>query len=142
MTVLQQEGATALWNMGVSETKQSHAFTQPEGRDCDHSSWFCPEEIQEEFVWKMLSEYFLEVVGIESQIVHRSPQTLSVPSISFYFIYWLKLKGNKAYYANTELIKSKFLKRNTKMKIDETIIRPVVKYSSETWTLTTKDEKT
>jgi len=28
------------------------------------------------------------------------------------------------------------------MKIDETIIRPVVKYSSETWTLTTKDEKT
>ena len=52
------------------------------------------------------------------------------------------VKGNKAYYANTKLIKSKFLKRNTKMKIHKTIIRPVVTYSSEIWTLTAKDEKT
>ena len=51
-------------------------------------------------------------------------------------------KGNKAYYANAKLIKSKFLKRNTKMKIYKTIIRPVVTYSSETWALTAKDEKT
>ena len=50
------------------------------------------------------------------------------------------VKGNKAYYAIAKLIKSKFLKRNTKMKIYKTIIRPVVKYSSETWALTAKDE--
>ena len=49
-------------------------------------------------------------------------------------------KGNKAYYANEKLIKSKFLKKNTKMKIYKKMIRPVVKYSSETWTLTAKDE--
>jgi argonaute-like protein implicated in RNA metabolism and viral defense len=30
-------------------------------------------------------------------------------------------KSNKAYYANAKLIKSKFLKRNTKMKIHKTI---------------------
>ena len=49
-------------------------------------------------------------------------------------------KGNRAYYANAKLIKSKFLKKNTKMKIYKTTIRPVVMYSSETWTLTAKDE--
>jgi len=50
-------------------------------------------------------------------------------------------KGNKAYYANAKLMKSKFLTKNTKMKIYKTMIRPVVKYSSETCTLTAKDEK-
>jgi hypothetical protein len=50
------------------------------------------------------------------------------------------VKGNKAYYTNAKLIKSKFLKKNTKMKIYKTIIRPVIAYSSETWTLTAKDE--
>jgi len=50
------------------------------------------------------------------------------------------VKGNKVYYANAKLIKSKFLKRNTKMKIYKKIIRPVVTYSSETWALTARDE--
>jgi len=50
------------------------------------------------------------------------------------------VKSNKAYYANAKLIKLKFLKRNTKMKIYKTIIRPVVTYSSETWSVTAKDE--
>jgi hypothetical protein len=51
-----------------------------------------------------------------------------------------RAKGNKAYYANSKLIKSKLLKKNTKMKIYKTMIRPVVTYSSETWILTAKDE--
>jgi hypothetical protein len=51
------------------------------------------------------------------------------------------VKGNKAYCDNAKLIKSKFLKRNTEMKIYKTLIRPDVTYSSETWNLTTKDEK-
>ena len=49
-------------------------------------------------------------------------------------------KGNKAYCANVKLIKSKFLKKNTKINIYKTVIRPVVTYSSETWTLTAKYE--
>jgi hypothetical protein len=50
-------------------------------------------------------------------------------------------KDNKAYCASAKLIKSKFLKKNTKMKIYKTMIRPIVTYSSQTWTLTAKDEK-
>jgi hypothetical protein len=49
-------------------------------------------------------------------------------------------KGNKACYANSKLIKSKLLKKNTKMKIYKMMIRPVVTYSSETRTLTAKAE--
>jgi len=49
-------------------------------------------------------------------------------------------KGNKAYYANAKLIKLKFLKKNSKTKIYKTMIRTVITYSSETWTLTAKDE--
>ena len=49
-------------------------------------------------------------------------------------------KGNKAYYANAKLIKPKFLKKNSKMKIYKTMIIPVVTYSSQTWTVTAKDE--
>ena len=49
-------------------------------------------------------------------------------------------KGNKAYNANSKQIKSKLLKKNTKMKIYKTMIRPDVTYQSETWTLTAKDE--
>jgi hypothetical protein len=49
-------------------------------------------------------------------------------------------KCNKAYYANAKLMKSKFLKKNAKMKIYK-MIRPVV-YSSETRTLTAEDENT
>jgi hypothetical protein len=49
-------------------------------------------------------------------------------------------KGNKAYYANSQIIKSKLLKKNTKMELYKKMIRPVVTYPSETWTLTAKDE--
>jgi hypothetical protein len=49
-------------------------------------------------------------------------------------------KGNKAYYDNSKLIKSKLLKENTKMKIHKIMIRPVITYSSETGTVTGKDE--
>ena len=48
-------------------------------------------------------------------------------------------KGNKKYYAKAKLIISKFLKKHTKMKIYKTMIRPVVTYSSDTWTLTATD---
>jgi hypothetical protein len=37
-------------------------------------------------------------------------------------------KSNKAYYANSKLIKQKFLKKSAKMKIYQTVTRPVVTY--------------
>jgi len=44
-------------------------------------------------------------------------------------------KGNRAYYANAKLLRSKFLKRNTKMKIYLNLIRPVVISAFQTWIL-------
>jgi len=49
-------------------------------------------------------------------------------------------KGNKAHYVNSKLIKSKLLKKKTKMEIYKTMMRPVITYWSETGTLTAKDE--
>ena len=49
-------------------------------------------------------------------------------------------EGNRAYAANHHMLKSKIIKRSAKMQIYKTLIRPVVTYGSETWTLTKSDE--
>ncbi|PSN40557.1 hypothetical protein C0J52_10400 [Blattella germanica] len=43
--------------------------------------------------------------------------------------------GNRAYYANLKLLKNK-------LQIYLTLIRPVVTYGAETWTLTKEDQNT
>jgi hypothetical protein len=48
--------------------------------------------------------------------------------------------GNKAYYANLQLLKSKDINRNMKMEIYKTLKRSVVTYSSETWVLKKEDK--
>jgi len=52
-------------------------------------------------------------------------------------------KGNKVYYANSKLIKSKLLKKNTKMKIYKRMLRPVVTYAKvKNWKEAAKDKRT
>ena len=48
--------------------------------------------------------------------------------------------GNKAYYSSHNMLKNKNISRKTKKNIYKTIIRPVVTYGSETWTLTKSAE--
>lgn len=50
--------------------------------------------------------------------------------------------GNKAFYASLHLLKSRLISRTSKTQIYKTLIPPVVTYGAETWTLTSKDERT
>ena len=49
--------------------------------------------------------------------------------------------GSKAYYANRQLFNSSLISRNSKLQIYRTLVRPVVTYGSESWTLTTEEER-
>jgi hypothetical protein len=49
--------------------------------------------------------------------------------------------GNRYYYGLRNLLQSRLLNKDTKCKIYKTLIRPVVLYGSESWTLTKADEE-
>jgi hypothetical protein len=44
------------------------------------------------------------------------------------------------YYANRQLLNSNLISRNNKLQIYRTLVRPVVSYGSESWTLTMEEE--
>jgi hypothetical protein len=48
---------------------------------------------------------------------------------------------NKACYANRQLVNSSLISRNKKLQINRTLVRPVVTYVSESWTLTMEEER-
>jgi hypothetical protein len=48
--------------------------------------------------------------------------------------------GNRTYAANHHIPNSKIVRRAVKMQIYKTLVRPVLMYGSETWTLTKSDE--
>jgi len=49
--------------------------------------------------------------------------------------------GNKCYYALGTILKRRSISQSIKIYLYKTIIRPVVTYGAETWTLTSKMEK-
>jgi len=51
------------------------------------------------------------------------------------------LAGNSTYFAAISLFRSRFLSRSTKIILYKTLIRPIVSYGAEAWTLTKKEEQ-
>jgi hypothetical protein len=51
------------------------------------------------------------------------------------------MMGNKAFYANRQLFNSSLISRSSKLQIYRTLVRLVVTYGSESWTLTTEEER-
>jgi hypothetical protein len=48
--------------------------------------------------------------------------------------------GNACYYSVQNLLSSRFISKNLKIKIYKTVILPVVLYGCETWSLTLREE--
>ena len=51
------------------------------------------------------------------------------------------MMGNKAYYANRQLFNSRLISRSSKLQTYHTLVRPVVTYGSESWTLTMEEDR-
>jgi hypothetical protein len=51
------------------------------------------------------------------------------------------LSGNRTYFAAIRLFRSRLLSRGTKILLYKTLIRPVVSYGVETWTMMKKEEQ-
>jgi hypothetical protein len=51
------------------------------------------------------------------------------------------IAGNRAYFAFIKLFRSGMRSKNTKMKLYKALIRPVVTYGAQAWTLRTVDEQ-
>jgi len=51
------------------------------------------------------------------------------------------LVGNRTYFAAISLFRARLLSRATKIVLYKTLIRPVVSYGAEAWTLTKKEEQ-
>jgi len=52
------------------------------------------------------------------------------------------LAGNRTYFGAISHFRSRLLSRSTKIILYKTLIRPVVSYGAEAWTLTKKEEQT
>jgi hypothetical protein len=51
------------------------------------------------------------------------------------------MMGKKAYYANRQMVNSSLISRSSQLQIYSTLVRPVVTYGSESWTLTMEEER-
>ena len=52
-----------------------------------------------------------------------------------------KARANRIYFAAIIRFRNRLLSRATKIRLYKTLIRPVVTYGGETWTMTKKEEK-
>jgi tRNA nucleotidyltransferase (CCA-adding enzyme) len=50
------------------------------------------------------------------------------------------IAGSRAYFANTKHLQSTLLSKQSKVKLYKTLVRPVVTYGAETWTMSAADE--
>jgi len=51
------------------------------------------------------------------------------------------LAGSRTYFAAVSLFRNRLLSTATKIRLCKTLIRPVVTYGTETWTMTKKEEQ-
>jgi len=90
------------------------------------------------------NEKHLEVYNYEFQIVGEFKFLGSMTTENCHNNTEIKARimaGNRSYFSVLPLLRSKAISRTTKIRMYETIIRPVLLYGSEAWCLTANDEK-
>jgi hypothetical protein len=107
----------------VNEKKTKYLIVSATQKGCQTQNWKLGDKIFERV---SSFKYFGNVINKEGRISECVKDRKQV--------------GNRAYAANHHMLKSKIIKSSVKMQMYKTLIRPVVTYGSETWTLTKSDE--
>jgi len=71
----------------------------------------------------------------------HSGSFIDVPRVNWITNIHHILAGNRTYFAAISLFRSQLLTSATKIILYKTLIRPVVSYGAEAWTLTKKEEQ-
>jgi len=75
-------------------------------------------------------------------LLYRLNYSIHKYIILYYIVYYIILRsGNACYHSVQNLLSSRLLSKNLKIKIYRNIILPVVLYGCETWELTLREER-
>jgi hypothetical protein len=75
-----------------------------------------------------------------TEFIHLGTLLINNNSVQKGIKIWI-LAGNRTYFAAVILFRNRFLSTITKIRLYKTLIKPIITYGAETWTMTKKEEQ-